>query len=129
MPFDWLKLVHVSCAVLSISGFALRGCWMLTDNPLLGHRLARVLPHIIDTLLLGTAVGMLLIWRTSPLALDWLIAKIVALLLYIGLGMVAFRFGKSRSQRAGAFVLALLTAAYIVSVAYTKSALGPLAGG
>ena len=66
-PFDWLKLVHVSCAGLSISGFALRGYWMLTNNPLRQRRLTRVLPHIIDTLLLGSAVGMLVIWQVSPL--------------------------------------------------------------
>jgi len=123
-PFDWLKLVHVSCAGLSISGFALRGYWMLTNNPLRQRRLTRVLPHIIDTLLLGSAVGMLVIWQVSPLQMGWLSAKIIALLLYIGLGMVAFRFGRTRRVRLSAWVLALFSAAYIVSVAYSKNPLG-----
>jgi len=122
--FGTLKLLHVTCALLSISGFTLRGYWMLTGSSLLRHRWARVLPHVIDTLLLGSAIGMLLIWRVSPLQLDWLSAKIIALLLYIGLGMVAFRFGKSRKARVNAWLLALLTAGYIVSVAYSKSPLG-----
>ena len=123
-PFDWLKLVHVSCAGLSISGFALRGYWMLTNNPLRQRRLTRVLPHIIDTLLLGSAVGMLVIWQVSPLQMGWLSAKIIALLLYIGLGMVAFRFGRTRRVRLSAWVLALFSAAYIGSVAYSKNPLG-----
>ena len=127
MLFVWLKMVHVSSALLSISGFALRGYWMLSDNPLLQRRLTRVLPHIVDTLLLGSAIGMLFVWQADPLQLPWLIAKIVGLLLYIGLGMVALRFGKTRRQRAIAFALALLTAAYILSVAYSKSPLGFLA--
>ena len=127
MLFVWLKMAHVSSALLSIGGFALRGYWMLTDNPLLQRRLTRVLPHIIDTLLLGSAIGLLLVWQTDPLQLPWLIAKIVGLLLYIGLGMVALRFGKTRRQRATAFGLALLTAAYILAVAYSKSPLGILA--
>ena len=127
MLFVWLKMAHVSSALLSISGFALRGYWMLTDNPLLQRRLTRVLPHIVDTLLLGSAFGMLFVWQADPLQLPWLIAKIVGLLLYIGLGMVALRFGKTRRQRAIAFALALLTAAYILSVAYSKSPLGFLA--
>jgi uncharacterized membrane protein SirB2 len=129
VPFDWLKLLHVTAAVLSISGFALRGYWMLTDNPRLRLRTTRVLPHILDTLLLASAIGMLFIWRVNPLTLSWLSAKIVALLCYIGLGMVAFRFGKTRRVRAIAFGTALLTAAYIVSVAFAKSPLGPLADG
>lgn len=127
MPFDWLKLLHVSCALLSVSGFTLRGYWMMTDNPLRQRRLARVLPHIIDTLLLASAVGMLVIWQTGPQQLPWLIAKIAGLLLYIVLGMVALRFGRTRRIRVASFALALLTAGYIIAVAYTKAPLGPWA--
>jgi uncharacterized membrane protein SirB2 len=122
--FEGLKHLHMGCAFLSIAGFTLRGYWMLIDSPLLRRRPARVLPHIIDTLLLASAVGMLFIWQLSPLQSDWLIAKIIALLLYIGLGMVALRFGKSRKTRVNAWLLALLAAAYIVSVAYSKSPWG-----
>ena len=127
MLFVWLKMAHVSSALLSISGFALRGYWMLTDNPLLQRRLTRVLPHIVDTLLLGSAIGMLLVWQADPLQLPWLMAKIVGLLLYIGLGMVALRFGRTRRVRVTAYLLALLSAVYILSVAYSKSPLGFLA--
>ena len=125
--FEVLKGLHISCAILSISGFTLRGYWMFTDSPRLGRRSTRVLPHLLDTLLLGSAVGMLLIWQANPFALPWLSAKIFALFCYIGLGMTAFRFAKTRGLRAISFGLALLTAGYIVVVAYTKSPLGPLA--
>lgn len=122
--FEALKLTHISCAFLSIGGFTLRGYWMISGSSLLRKRPARVLPHVIDSLLLGSAVGMLMIWHVSPLQLDWLSAKIIALLLYIALGMVAFRFGKSRKAKVNAWLLALLAAGYIVSVAYSKSPLG-----
>ena len=133
MSFEALKLIHLSCAFLSISGFALRGYWMLTGSGLLRRPLARRVPHVIDTLLLASAIGMLLIWQVSPLQVSWLSAKIIALLVYIGLGMVALRFGKSRKTRVNAWLLALLTAVYIVSVAYSKSPWGflqmlPVAG-
>jgi uncharacterized membrane protein SirB2 len=124
MSFEALKLIHLSCAFLSISGFALRGYWMFTGSGLLRRRLARRLPHVIDTLLLASAIGMLLIWQVSPLQVNWISAKIIALLVYIGLGMVALRFGKSRKTRVNAWLLALLTAGYIVSVAYSKSPWG-----
>ena len=122
--FDLLKTLHMVCALASIAGFAVRGYWMLADNPLLQRRLSRVLPHIVDTLLLASAVGMLIIWRLSPLDADWLIAKILALLVYIGLGMVALRFGPTRQIRLVAWLAALTTAAYIVTVAYSKNPLG-----
>jgi uncharacterized membrane protein SirB2 len=123
--FEGLKLLHVSCAFVSLSGFFLRGCWMLTDNPLLRRRTTRVLPHAIDTLLLGSALGMLLIWGVSPLQVGWLSAKLIALLLYIGLGMIALRFGANRRQRAIAWSMALAAGVYMLSVAYSKNVLGP----
>ena len=122
----FLKLIHVSCAFVSITGFALRGYWMVVDNPLLQHRIVKVLPHVNDTLLLGSALTLLMVLQLSPLTQPWLSAKIIALLLYIGLGMVALRFGQSKKIKVSAFLLALLTAGYMVSVAYTKSPLGIL---
>jgi len=128
MLYEWLKLLHAGSALLSISGFALRGYWMIVENPRLRSRPARILPHMLDTLLLVSAIGMLVIMRANPFAVAWLGAKILALLCYIALGMVALRFGKTRPVRVGAFAMALLSAAYIVTVAFTKSPLGPMAG-
>jgi uncharacterized membrane protein SirB2 len=122
--FELLKLLHMSCAFLSIGGFTLRGYWMLTDDARLRQRAARLLPHLLDTVLLGSAIGMLVIWQVNPFSLNWLSAKIIALLLYIGLGMVAFRFGRTLQIRQVAFGMALLTAVYILAVAFTKSPLG-----
>jgi uncharacterized membrane protein SirB2 len=126
--YEVLKQLHISCALLSVSGFALRGYWLMQGDPRLSHRLTRILPHIIDTVLLGSAVAMLVVLNVSPFALDWLGAKLAALLAYIGLGMVALRFGRSRRVRIGAFWLALATGLYIISVAYSKSPMGGLAG-
>jgi uncharacterized membrane protein SirB2 len=122
----FLKLIHVTCAFVSIVGFALRGYWMAVDNPLLQHRVARVLPHVIDTLLLGSALALLMVLHLSPLTQPWLGAKIIALLLYIGLGMVALRFGRSKKIRVSAYLMALLCAVYMISVAYSKSPWGLL---
>lgn len=124
---ETLKLIHVSCAFASISGFGLRGYWMVSDNPLLQHRLSKVLPHVIDTLLLGSAISLLMVLHLSPLVHLWLGAKIIALLLYIGLGMAALRFGRTKKIKISAWLLALLMAGYIVSVAYSKSPWGYLA--
>ena len=125
--FYALKLVHVSCALLSIGGFALRGYWALVDSPMRRRRAVRVLPHALDSLLLGTAVAMLFVWNVSPLQLPWVMAKIVALLLYIGLGMAVMRFARTCRGRLAAYVAALCAAGYIIAVALTHSAWGPLA--
>ena len=124
MDYAAIKFVHVACAVLSIAGFAWRGLLMLRDSPLLRARPVRVLPHIVDTVLLLSA-GVLA-WKSAqyPFVEPWLTAKVLALVAYIVLGTVALKRGRSQRVRVVALALALLTAGYIVSVALTKSPWG-----
>ena len=127
MDYATLKVVHVSSAVLSIAGFAARGALMLAGSPLLGARFVRIAPHVVDTVLLGSAV-MLAWWSAQyPFAQAWLTAKVLALFAYIVLGTVALKRGPSKGLRGTAFVLALCTALYIVSVALSRDPAGPLA--
>jgi uncharacterized membrane protein SirB2 len=116
-----LKHLHVTCVILSGLGFCLRGGWMLVDSPLLKHRLARVLPHIVDTLLLGSALTLAWLSGQYPFGQAWLTAKFLGLLVYIGLGTMALKRGRTKTARTGYFFLALLTYAYIVSVALTRN--------
>ena len=116
----WLKHLHISCVVLSGSLFALRGWWMLQAPHRLQQRWVRVLPHGIDTLLLASAVSLAVWSGQYPLAQDWLTAKVLALLVYIALGSVALKHGRTRTVRAWAWVAALLVFAYIVATALRK---------
>ena len=128
MDYATVKALHVACAALSITGFALRGALMLADSPLLGSRLARVAPHVVDTGLLGSAIYLALVSGQYPFQQGWLTAKVLALVAYIALGTVALKRGKSRAMRAAAFVLALAMVFYLVSVALTRSPAGVLSG-
>jgi len=119
-----VKTVHVISVVLSFSFFFIRGIWMMQDSARLQQRLVKMLPHIIDTLLLTSAIILAVQWRLSPLEHSWLMAKIIALLVYIGVGMIALRFGRSKNIRILAWLFGLLIFMYIISVALTKSVLG-----
>ena len=122
-----VKSLHVGCAALSISGFAARGALMLADSPLLQARFVRIAPHVVDTLLLASAIWLAWMLGAAPFAQGWLTAKVLGLVAYIVLGAVALRRGRTKAARATAFVAALLTAGYIVSVAVTRDPRGPLA--
>lgn len=123
MSYLALKHLHVTCVVLSGLGFALRGWWMLNDSPLLRARLTRVVPHVVDTLLLGSA--LLMAWQSSqyPFAQGWLTAKFFGLLAYILCGTMALKRARTRGRRVVFLVLALLAYAYIVGVALTRNPL------
>jgi uncharacterized membrane protein SirB2 len=120
---DILKTVHIGSAVLSISGFVLRGIWMLQDSPSLRARVTRILPHIVDTVLLVSAIALAVRIQQFPLAHAWLSAKLFALLAYIVLGSIALKYGKTRRVRVLSFCLALAVFVYIVLVAMTRSPL------
>ncbi len=118
-----IKTIHIVCALLSISGFVGRGILMIKGSPLLTARWVKVSPHIIDTVLLVSAIMLASQWGWSALQMPWLLAKIMALLLYIVLGSLALRPGRPQSIRISAWLAAIITFAYIVSVAVTKNAL------
>ena len=132
MAYATLKLIHVSAVAISFLGFAARGLGVLSDAAWVRHRLARTLPHLVDTVLLLSAVGMLWVMRLAPWALPWLRAKLIGLIIYIALGVIALRpalagrAAGSRTLRLVAWIGALAVFGYIVSVALTKSPRGAL---
>lgn len=116
-----LKLIHQASVALSFTGFALRGTLMLAGSSLLRRRWMRTWPHVIDTVLLVSGIWMAWNLHLQPGNSPWLGAKLVALLLYVALGFVALRLGKTRRQRIFALIGALLCFAYMIAVALTRS--------
>lgn len=119
-----LKHLHLTTVILSFTLFALRGVWMLIDSPRLQRRWVRITPHVIDTVLLASAIGLALILEQYPFVHDWLTAKVLGLIAYILLGSIALRYGPNKLTRVVAWVAALAMFGYIVSVALTHTPLG-----
>jgi uncharacterized membrane protein SirB2 len=122
-----LKNFHMTFAMLAISGFLLRGYWLMIGSALRQHRASKIVPHFIDALFLGTGIWLIVMLNLPWMQQPWLLAKFVGLLGYIGFGMVAFRFGKTPEIRSIAFVAAVASFAYIVGTALTKSPLSWIA--
>lgn len=127
MSYILLKHLHVTAVAVSGAGFLLRGLLMLRDSPLLQRRVFKILPHVIDTILLGSAIAMAVISAQYPFVQPWLTAKFFGLLAYIVFGMMALKRGRTKGQRAAWLLAALLAFAYIVSVALARDPLGFLA--
>ena len=119
-----LKSFHITLAYLTVIGFVVRGLWSILDSPLREQKWVRVLPHIIDTTLLS--IGVIMVFSIGASFTDgWLVAKMLALLGYIGFGVLAMR-AKSRRLKLVGFVLALASVGYLFAVAFSRSPL-PLA--
>jgi uncharacterized membrane protein SirB2 len=120
MTLLWIKHLHMTLAYVTIAGFAVRGLLSLADSPLLRRRWIRIAPHTVDALLLACGVALAVQLHVDPRYQGWLAAKLVALLAYIGFGIVAMR-ARRRPVKAACYVAALVSVAYILAVATTKS--------
>tara|TARA_R110002049_G_scaffold28779_7_gene98208 strand:- start:1985 stop:2371 length:387 start_codon:yes stop_codon:yes gene_type:complete len=127
MSYFAIKHLHMLLALISIAGFVLRGVWMMLDSRLLEARVVRILPHVIDTLLLVSAIMLATMISQYPLTAGWVTAKVVGLVAYIALGMIALRRGRTKGIRVVAFIGAIVVFAWIASVAFSKHPAGFLA--
>ena len=120
MSYLILRNLHVGAVAVSIGLFVLRGLWMLGAPHRLRAPWVRIVPHVVDTVLLASAIALAVQTFQYPLAQSWLTAKVLGLVAYVLLGMVALRHGRTRSQRALAWISALTVFTYIVMVAVTR---------
>jgi uncharacterized membrane protein SirB2 len=120
LDYPMLKALHVAAVALSGTFFAVRGVWMLCDSASLQKRWVRIAPHVIDSVLLAAAIGLLLRLQLNPLVTPWLFAKLVALAGYIISGSFALRYGRNRSTRTIALLVALSLFGYMVGAALTR---------
>ena len=121
MAYLSVKYLHMSCVVISISLFTLRGVMQLRATPWRHWVVLRHLPHMVDTVLLGSAIWLAWTLGQTPFVDGWLTAKVLALLAYILFGMRALEKHTPAAQRLAYFVAALLSVGYIVGVALTHS--------
>ena len=124
MDYSTIKLIHQGAVSLSFVGFFARGLGAIADASWIRSRWAKTVPHVVDSVLLISALTLVWMLRINPGVAPWLLAKIVGLLVYIGLGVIALRPGSAPALRAAAWIGALTVFAYIVSVDITKNPLG-----
>ena len=118
-----LKAVHVTCVAVSYLLFVTRGIWMVRDSRMLERRWVRIVPHLNDTILLASAIALVWTIRQYPFVAGWLTAKVVALLAYIELGMIALGYGRTKAIRVAPWIAAQAVFLYMVAVALTRDPL------
>jgi uncharacterized membrane protein SirB2 len=121
MLYPLMKSLHMILAIVTLAGFLLRGYWMMTESEYRQLRIARIAPHIVDTVFLLSGIALVFILHINAFAQPWLLAKFAGLIVYIVLGTFALKRGATRQVRIIAFVASLAVFAYVVGAAVTKS--------
>ena len=119
--YEILKTTHLTCVLLTYVLFFIRGVWLLQDSERLSATWVRVIPHVVDTFLLASAIGLVWITHQYPGVQLWLTVKIIALVAYIGLGIMLFRVCRTRPAQLVTWIGAQLVFFYMVLVALTRN--------
>ncbi|SFN68625.1 SirB2 family protein [Dokdonella immobilis] len=125
--YPQIKFVHILCVILSGSLFTLRGVLMLLRSRFTNHVALRMLSYAIDTTLLTAALMLITLLHQYPFVQAWLTVKVLFLVLYIVLGVLALKRGRTRRAQVTSFVAALLVYAFIISVAMAHNPWGVFA--
>ncbi|MCO7227057.1 SirB2 family protein [Pleionea sp. CnH1-48] len=115
-----VKHIHMSCAVLTLLFFLIRGYWMLTGSKMLSKKPVKILPHVIDTVLLISAITLVVMSGWYPTWFNWVTLKIILLVGYIVVGTIALKRGRTKKVRAVAFVVAVALVFGLFAVAGMK---------
>jgi len=122
--FNILITLHLTSVALTISLFTLRYWWRWSNNPRFQARWVRVLPHIVDSVLLLSGVGLIALTGYLPFTVKgaWLTEKLFGVIIYIVLGFIALGRHRPRGQQAGfiAFMLGLVVLYIIIKLATTR---------
>ncbi|MEO8460527.1 MAG: SirB2 family protein [Dokdonella sp.] len=122
--YPQIKFVHVLCVILSGSLFAVRGMMMLARSRHTNHPALRYLSYAIDTTLLTAALMLVTILHQYPFVQAWLTVKVLLLIVYVVLGTLALKRGRTRAMQVGCYVAALAVYLFIVSVARAHASWG-----
>ncbi|HYM41469.1 MAG TPA: SirB2 family protein [Steroidobacteraceae bacterium] len=113
--------LHVACVALSGTLFSARGLLRIADSSLANHRILRLASYAIDTTLLAAALLLTAIVHQYPFVNGWLTVKVLLLVVYIFLGVIALKRARTRLGRTLALLGALGVFLAIVGVAITHT--------
>jgi uncharacterized membrane protein SirB2 len=119
-----IKTIHMTCALMSFTGFLFRAYLMVIESRLLNHKVVLIAPHVIDGLFLVSGGTMAFMVNFGFFSQMWLTTKVMLLMLYLLFVGIALNRGKTKSIRVVCFFLAVSTFLYIVGVAVHKTPIG-----
>ncbi len=118
-----VKHIHLSAVALSVILFVVRFVWAQFNPAFLQRKWVKIAPHIIDTVLLLSAIVLCIMLSQYPFVNDWLTFKVLGVILYIAFGLLALKWGRNFAMRWVGFIGALTWIALTAQVAVTKQPL------
>lgn len=115
-----IKLIHLSFVLFALVNFVGKFALLHLRSDLLTHPYLKVAHHVISGLLILSGIILVFQGGWLSIAYGWIIAKVLAVLMFVALGVFTMR-SEGQNRWLG-FAGTLLCFAYIMAVAITKNA-------
>ncbi|HTE42806.1 MAG TPA: SirB2 family protein [Steroidobacteraceae bacterium] len=119
-----IRSLHITCLFVSLALFVIRYLLNVRGVAWQKWRALKIMPHVVDTLLLASGFMLAYDIGQYPFTNAWLTVKFVALIVYIVLGTIALKRGKTAGIRRMAFLGAAIVFVFMISVARSHNPLG-----
>ncbi|QIZ77083.1 SirB2 family protein [Ferrimonas lipolytica] len=120
MPYEAFKHIHFTVIGASIALFILRFIWVMKGSEMMQKKWVKIVPHIVDTLLILSGIALIYVTGFTPTNSPWLFEKLIALVAYIVLGFFTLKLERGKLFRTFAFLGALGWLFYMAKLAQTK---------
>ncbi|MEN8771160.1 MAG: SirB2 family protein [Glaciecola sp.] len=117
------KHLHLTAIALSLLFLILQVATHLMDSKMKEAKWLKVLPHIINTVLIITAIGLCVTLAQYPFVHDWVTSKLIGLVAYVLLAVVAVKWARTNAMRVFALIGAVAWLGLTGKIAITKTAL------
>lgn len=124
MNFLFLKYLHLVTVAASFALFFVRGIWVLRSYPDSEEKWVRVLPHVVDAVLVLSAVAMLAVSPLKGWPGNWLTVKLALIVVYVAFSLYLFGRARAFATRILVFVPALLIFLLVTTIAVMRNPLG-----
>lgn len=113
-----IKLLHVTCVILTLTLFSIRVIWKFFFPHLLQQRWVKILPHTIDTILFISGIALVILLEQYPFVHDWITIKFFTVLTYIISGALVLKYAKTFTGRLIALFISIVSFIYIILLAF-----------
>lgn len=117
-----IKHIHLTAIAISVALLLVRFFWTVTESQMLTRKWVKVVPHVVDTVLLASALTLCVMIAQYPFVDGWVTEKVFGVVAYIFLGLIALKKAKTNLGRGTAMLAALAVLAVIAKIAVTKQA-------
>jgi uncharacterized membrane protein SirB2 len=124
--YPQIRLLHITCVVLSGALFFVRGTGVLAGARWPMRLSVRLASYSIDTVLLTAALMLVTMLPGAVFANGWLTMKLVLLVVYVVLGSLALKRAHTPRARRLCFISAAATYLFMFSIARAHDPLGVL---